>query len=80
LCSEELEPDDLKEPVCNHCNLCVEVCPVNALESPVMNQQTCWDYAFGDDAEKKSWRIACHKCRDVCPYNLGSHSVWRELP
>ena len=79
LCSEELEPDDLQEPVCNNCNLCVETCPVNALENPVMNQQTCWDYAFGDDTEKKSWRIACHKCRDICPYNLGSQSVQRGL-
>ena len=37
-------------------------------------QQTCWDYAFGDDEEKQVWRIACHKCRDICPYNLGSEN------
>lgn len=74
LCSEELEADELKESICNNCNLCVEACPVNALENPIMNQQTCWDYAFGDDVEKKSWRIACHKCRDICPYNLGSEN------
>ena len=47
---------------------------MNALENPVMNQQTCWDYAFGDDVEKKSWRIACHKCRDICPYNFGTEN------
>ena len=35
-------------------------------------ESTCRLHAFGDDVEKKSWRIACHKCRDICPYNLGS--------
>lgn len=74
LCSEEFEADKLKESVCNHCNLCVESCPMNALAAPMMNQEVCWDYAFGDDIEKKSWRIACHKCRDICPYNLGSEN------
>lgn len=74
LCSEELEADELKEPICNNCNLCVEACPVNALENPVMNQQVCWDYAFGEDNETQTWRIACHKCRDICPYNFGSEN------
>ena len=74
LCSEEFVADELKESICNNCNLCVEACPVNALSSPIMNQEVCWDYAFGDDIEKKSWRIACHKCRDICPYNLGSEN------
>ncbi|MGN0143200.1 MAG: 4Fe-4S binding protein [Roseburia sp.] len=70
----ELEPDPLKEGLCNDCNLCVEVCPVNALENVQINQQACWDYAFGDDPEKKNWRISCHKCRDICPYHLGSEN------
>ena len=68
----ELEPDPLLEPICNGCNLCVEVCPVNALESAELRQQTCWDYAFGDNPEKQCWEISCHRCRDVCPYNLGT--------
>ena len=74
LCEEELEPDTLKESLCSNCNLCVEACPVNALEGQEINQKLCWDYAFGDDAEKQSWRISCHKCRDICPYNLGSEN------
>ena len=68
----ELESDSLKEPVCTNCNLCVEACPVNALEKTEINQGACWDYAFGEDKEKQDWRISCHKCRDICPYNLGS--------
>lgn len=76
LCEQELEPDERKEPVCDHCNLCVDVCPVNALENPELKQQTCWEYAFGDDEEKRTWRITCHKCRDICPYNLGTQNAF----
>ncbi|MBQ7782184.1 MAG: epoxyqueuosine reductase [Lachnospiraceae bacterium] len=72
LCEEELEADLLINNICNNCNLCIEACPVNALEKPQINQQACWDYAFGDDAEKQIWCISCHKCRDICPYNLGN--------
>lgn len=72
LCTQELEPDPLVEGICNNCNLCVNACPVGALESAEVEQQACWDYAFGDDKETKAWRIACHKCRDICPHNLGS--------
>ena len=66
----ELEADPLKEPICNNWNLCVEICPVNALESPEVNQSACWDYAFGE--VKRDWRISCHQCRDICPFLFGS--------
>lgn len=76
LCEQELEPDEIKEPICDNCNLCVEACPVNALEKPELQQQICWDYAFGDDEEKQTWRIACHRCRDICPYYLGTQNAF----
>ena len=74
LCEQEFESDEMKEPLCNNCNLCVDICPVNALANQEIKQQSCWDFAFGDDEEEKVWRIACHKCRDICPYNLGSQN------
>lgn len=75
LCTRELEPDDLlRGNFCTQCGLCVSACPVNALETVEMHQQTCWDYAFGTDETSQSWRIACHQCRDVCPYNMGSRN------
>ena len=74
LCEQELEPDEMKEPICDDCNLCVSACPVNALENTEMNQQACWDFAFGDDQERQIWSISCHRCRDACPYNLGSQN------
>lgn len=72
LCGAALEADPLPESLCNDCGKCVEVCPANALESAEMAQQVCWNHAFGDDPEKKVWRISCHACRDVCPYCFGS--------
>lgn len=78
LCSEELEPDEMRDGLCNGCNLCVEVCPVHALDAAELNQQNCWDHAFGEDEETKSWSISCHKCRDVCPYHLGKRNSFAE--
>lgn len=77
LCAEAFEPDALKEPICNHCNLCTEICPVHALNDAQVNQQACWDYAFGEDEKTHAWRIACHKCRDICPYNTGSQNSFQ---
>ena len=69
-----LEPDPLKASICDNCNLCVKICPINALEHVEMNQQACWNHTFGDNPGTQSWEISCHKCRDVCPYNLGSEN------
>lgn len=74
LCGEELEADPIREPVCDNCGKCVEVCPAHALDGKELVQQACWDHAFGDDPEKRVWRISCHACRDVCPYCLGSRN------
>lgn len=74
LCGQELEPDEMEKELCNHCDLCVKACPVNALENLEIEQQRCWDHAFGEDEEKQYWRISCHKCRDICPFNLGSQN------
>ena len=78
LCDLELEPDALKESICIDCDLCVNACSVNALAEKDLNQGKCWDYAFGDDEEKKVWTISCHACRDICPYNLGSENSFIE--
>ena len=74
LCEQELEADEMKENICDNCGLCVNTCPVNDLENSELKQQDCWEFAFGDDEEKQIWRISCHKCRDICPYNFGSEN------
>lgn len=73
LTEAELEPDPMKEPICDNCGLCVQSCPVNALENREMAQQMCWNHAFGD--KDGTWQIHCHRCRDICPYNLGSENA-----
>lgn len=74
LCDEEIEPDKMLEGLCNNCDLCVKACPANALEKQDLNQAACWDHAFGDDEKLQTWVISCHKCRDACPYNLGTEN------
>ena len=65
-----LEADPLLEPICQGCQRCVEACPIHALDHMQMDQNACWDYAFGDEPDKQRWSIHCHACRDACPYNL----------
>lgn len=79
LCARELEPDALRERVCDGCGLCVKACPIDALRTVEMDQRACWDYAFGEDETSKSWRIACHRCRDACPHNLGSENRFADM-
>jgi epoxyqueuosine reductase QueG len=50
------------------CRLCLDACPIGALESTLMNQKACWNYAFGEK-DGGEWRIKCHRCRSVCPRN-----------
>lgn len=72
LCDAEIGADEMLANVCTDCNRCVQVCPVNALEKEQLNQQACWNHAFGEDEKLQTWVISCHKCRDACPYNLGT--------
>lgn len=69
-----LTPDPMKDNPCTDCGACVQVCPVHALDEPLLRQQACWDHAFGNDPERQNWQISCHRCRDICPYNLGSQN------
>lgn len=70
LTEAELEPDPIGEHICDGCGLCVQACPVHALDGEQLCQRECWDYAFV--TERENWRIRCHACRDACPYNLGA--------
>ena len=69
-----LEPDPIyeKELCGKDCSLCIDICPVNALDSLEMNQGACWDYAFGE--KKGAWQLRCNRCRTICPKCLGTEN------
>lgn len=69
-----IDADQVKSynPCNESCRLCIDKCPVRALDGSVfMDQGTCWDYAFGEPEEGGEWRIKCYECRKICPHCLG---------
>lgn len=68
LTSAELEADPIAayEGCIPGCSLCVEACPVKALDGVSMNQMDCWRHAFGEK-DGGDWRIKCYTCRKICP-------------
>lgn len=72
LTSEHLEADPLAEyeGCLPNCTICLESCPIQALDGISINQKACWEYAFGTH-NGGEWRIKCFTCRKVCPNSLG---------
>ena len=72
LTSAELDPDPLAtyEGCIPGCTLCLQSCPVQALDGVSIDYQACWDHAFGTE-NGGEWRIKCYTCRKVCPHALG---------
>jgi epoxyqueuosine reductase len=66
-CDAELVTSELCPP---KCTLCIEACPIGALDGPLMKQVECWEYAFGEK-DSGDWRISCFRCRAVCPQRFG---------
>lgn len=73
----ELDPDPIApyESCIEDCRLCLETCPVKALDGISIDQGKCGRYAFGDEmvgpAHVGGQRIKCNTCRKVCPHGLG---------
>jgi epoxyqueuosine reductase QueG len=72
LTSIELDADPLApyEACLPNCKICLEACPVKALDGVSMDQKKCWEYAFGPH-NGGEWRIKCFACRKACPHCLG---------
>lgn len=74
LTTMEIEQDNLisVNPCKEKCNICIKACPVNAIDGSLfMNQEKCWNHAFGEPEEGVEWRIKCFNCRKLCPYSNG---------
>ncbi len=52
------------------CLMCLDSCPVKALDGITINQKACREYAFGS-RNGGEWKIHCFACRKVCPRKLG---------
>lgn len=67
-----LEPDPIAEyeGCLPGCRLCLDSCPIEALDGASLDQSACWNYAFGAD-KAGEWRIKCYTCRKVCPHCFG---------
>jgi epoxyqueuosine reductase len=79
LVSEKIEPDPPAkyEGCLSSCRICLELCPIQALDGVSMNQKACWEYAFGFH-KGGEWRIKCFACRKMCPHCLGINKISKE--
>jgi epoxyqueuosine reductase QueG len=68
----ELEGDEVAtyEGCPSDCNLCIESCPVNALDGKTVNQELCRPLS-NFRTEKGYILKKCNECRKVCPSYLG---------
>jgi epoxyqueuosine reductase QueG len=52
------------------CHLCLDACPVQALDGVTVNQKLCRKYSTLEHA--RGWDIyTCSECRRVCPLRMG---------
>lgn len=72
LVDTEFAPDPLETGFScpPHCDLCLEACPVNALDGITVNQKLCRKYSCM--LHPRGWDIyTCNACRKVCLYRNG---------
>ncbi len=80
LTTEKLEPDKPAMPKCEKCNICINLCPTDAITEPfVINANKCISYhtienrniELPSNIEKKmgNWVAGCDICQETCPWN-----------
>lgn len=71
--SADLEPDPIleKNPCQGKCRVCIDHCPVGAIDGGLfIDQKKCKNFAFGEE-DGGEWRIKCNRCRVLCPSSRG---------
>lgn len=67
----DLPSDPPAENICiENCSLCINNCPVNALDSITVNQKSCRLNAYGTNARGFDI-VICNQCRMICPMKYG---------
>jgi len=70
LTNAELVPDEkVLSTMCDNCTICVEACPVGALDDlAAFRRKECSSFFKIED---KKFRLKCYLCRTICPHALG---------
>lgn len=74
LIDTEVEPDPVVDDFAcpPNCRLCLDACPVKALNGVTVNQKLCREISFIQ--HPRGWDIyTCNACRKVCPYRNGKN-------
>jgi len=64
---DEPAPKEVESPVCGHCSLCLEVCPVDILEPYRMTNVSRCLSRVALMKEQQGRIIPCDECLKVCP-------------
>lgn len=77
----KLEGDPIEDfiPCKETCNLCINSCPVGAINGLSVMQKKCRPNS-GIITKRGYTLYTCHTCRQVCPYRAGMESDANEVP
>ena len=72
LTTADLIPDKRSQfSFCDGCNICIEVCPMEALNDPdSFGKKGCSKIIF--KMVDGRWEVQCYQCRKMCPHRFGS--------
>ena len=67
----DLKSDTLSEELCSeNCCLCLDNCPVKALDGTTVNQKLCRPHTYTTN-DRGFEVVNCNKCRIICPRKYG---------
>ena len=67
----DLKSDPLSKNLCiDKCSLCIDNCPVGALDGKTTNQKLCRPHTYTTN-DRGFDVVNCNKCRTICPRRFG---------
>ena len=72
-----LPSDKPADNICiKQCRLCIDNCPVNAINENGVNQKLCRNNAYATN-DRGYDVVNCNKCRTICPMSLGKKKGYK---